>query len=130
MQSTYYCPETMSNAQQPSLQHWKNRCPIGASVGAMTSARNYQVQRLREDPVPPEGPTPYHRFNRWSLEVVAAVSERPTATSARSVTGKTDALALEVPMPTQKTGQRLVTALLSWWPIYTPHPSHFEFAGD
>ena len=61
--------------------------------------------------------------------VAVTVSEKPTATSARSVTGKTDALALEVPMPTQKTGQRLVTALLIWWPIYMPHPGHFEFAG-
>ena len=35
----------------------------------------------------------------------------------------------EVTMPTQKTGQRLVTALLSWWPIYTPHPGYFEIDG-
>ena len=35
----------------------------------------------------------------------------------------------EVPMPTQKTGQRLVMVLLSWWPIYMPHPDYFELAG-
>ena len=29
----------------------------------------------------------------------------------------------------QKNGQRLVTALLSWWPIYTPHPDHLKLAG-
>ena len=79
VQSTYYCPEMMSSAQQPSLQHWMNRCPIGASVGAMTSARNYQVQRLREDHVPPKEPTLKHQFNRWSQKVAAAVSEEPTA---------------------------------------------------
>ena len=32
-------------------------------------------------------------------------------------------------MPVQKNGQRLVTALLSWWPIYTPHPDHLKLAG-
>ena len=62
-------------------------------------------------------------------EVAAAMSERPAAISERSVTGRTDAPAPEVPVPTQKTGQRLVTALLSWWPIYMSSPGHFEFAG-
>ena len=62
-------------------------------------------------------------------EAAAEVSEMPTATSERRVTGRTDAPAPEVPMPTQKTSQRLVTALLSWWPIYMPHPESFEFAG-
>jgi len=129
VQSTYYCPETMSSAQQPSLQHWKNRCPIGANVGAMTSARNYQVQRLREDPVPPEEPTPKHRFNRWSQKVAAAVSEKPTATSEHSVTGRTDALAPEVPMPTQKSAQLLQTASSSLRPIYMCSPSHLKLSG-
>jgi len=32
-------------------------------------------------------------------------------------------------MLTQKNGKRLVTALLSWWPIYTPHPGHLKLAG-
>ena len=59
-------------------------------------------------------------------EVAAAVSERPTTTSECE---EPMPYAPEVPMPTQKTGQRLVTALLSWWPIYTPHPGYFEFAG-
>ena len=63
-------------------------------------------------------------------EAAAEVSEMLTATSERRVTGRTDAPAPEVPMPTQKTGQRLVTALLSWWPIYTPHPDHFIVAED
>ena len=107
VQSTYYCPEMMSSAQQPSLQHWKNRCPIGASVGAMTSARNYQVQRLREDHVPPEEPMLKHRFNQWSQKVAVAVSEEPTARIILSVTARIDALAPEVPMSTQKTGQWL-----------------------
>ena len=35
-------------------------------------------------------------------EVAAAVSERPTATSKRRVTGSSDALWSDVPMPTQK----------------------------
>ena len=60
---------------------------------------------------------------------VAAVSEKPTASLEHRVTGRTDALWSDVPMLMQKTGQRLVTALLSWWLIYTPHPGHFEFAG-
>jgi len=34
-----------------------------------------------------------------------------------------------VPMPTQKTGQLLVTALLTWWPIYMCSPSHLMLAG-
>ena len=59
----------------------------------------------------------------------AAVSEKPTATSEHSVTGRTDAPAPEVPMHTQKIGKQLVTALLSWWPIYMSSPGHFEFAG-
>ena len=62
-------------------------------------------------------------------EGAAAVSEKPTASSERRVTGRTDALWSDVPMLTQKTGQWLGTALLSWWPIYTPHPGHFEIAG-
>ena len=39
VQSTYYVPEMLSSVQQPSFQHRMNRCPIGASVGAITSAR-------------------------------------------------------------------------------------------
>jgi len=56
VQSTYYCLETMSSAQQPSLQHWKNRCPIGASVGAMTSARKEECNGYVK--------IKCHRFNR------------------------------------------------------------------
>ena len=37
----------------------------------------------------------------------ATVSEKPTATSELSVTGRTDALAPEVPTLTQKNAQRL-----------------------
>ena len=62
-------------------------------------------------------------------EGAAAVSEKPTASSERRVTGKTDALWSDVPMLTQKTGQRLVTALLSWWPIYVCSPGNLKFAG-
>ena len=62
-------------------------------------------------------------------EGAAAVSEKPTASSERRVTGKTDALWSDVPMLTQKTGQQLVTALLSWWPIYLCSPGHLKFAG-
>ena len=36
------------------------------------------------------------------LEVAAAVSEKPTASSEHRVTGRTDASAPEVPMPAQK----------------------------
>ena len=36
----------------------------------------------------------HHRFNRWSLEVAVAVSERPTVTSERRVIGRTDALCI------------------------------------
>ena len=45
------------------------------------------------------------------------------------MTGCSDALWSDVPMPTQKTGQRLVTALLSWWPIYMCSPDHLKFGG-
>ena len=62
-------------------------------------------------------------------EVAAEMSERPTAILERSMTETTDAPTPEVPMPTQKSGQRLVMALLSWWPIYMPHPGHYELAG-
>ena len=62
-------------------------------------------------------------------EGAAAVSEKPTASSERRVTGRTDALWSDVPMLTQKTGQRLVTALLSWWPIYMCFPGHLKIAG-
>ena len=62
-------------------------------------------------------------------EGAAAVSEKLTASSERRVTGRTDALWSDVPMLMQKTGQRLVTALLSWWPIYMPHPGHLKLAG-
>ena len=62
-------------------------------------------------------------------EGAAAVSEKPTASSERRVTGRTDALWSDVPMLTQKTGQRLVTALLSWWPIYMCSPGHLKLAG-
>ena len=76
-------------------------------IGAMMSAEQEQVQQLREDQVSPEEPTPKHRFNRWSLKFAADVSEKPTATLEHSVTGRTDALAPEVPMPSQKSAQRL-----------------------
>ena len=36
------------------------------------------------------------------VEIAEAVSEKPTASSERRVTGRTDASALEVPMPAQK----------------------------
>ena len=62
-------------------------------------------------------------------EVAAAVSESPTATSERSVTGRTDAPAPEVPMPMQKTGQWLVTTLLIWWTIYMCSHGHLKLAG-
>ena len=97
----------MSSLQKPSLQHQLNRRSIEASVGAMTSARIDQVQRLQEDQVSPEEPMPNHRFNRWSLKFAADMSEEPTATSERSVTERTAALAPEVPMPSQKSAQRL-----------------------
>ena len=63
-------------------------------------------------------------------EGAAAVSEKPTASSERRVTGRTDALWSDVPMLTQKTGQWLVTALLSWWPIYMSSPGHLKLARD
>ena len=59
----------------------------------------------------------------------AAVSEKPTASSEGKVTGRTDALWSDVPMLTQKTCQRLVTVLLSWWPIYMCSPGHLKIAG-
>ena len=59
----------------------------------------------------------------------AAVSEKPTATSELSVTGRTDALAPEVPMPTQKSAQRLLMASSSVWPIYMSSPGHLKIAG-
>ena len=62
-------------------------------------------------------------------EIAAAVSESPTATSERRVTGRTDALAPEVPMPTQKCAQRLQTASSSVWPIYMCSPGHLKLAG-
>jgi len=62
-------------------------------------------------------------------EVAAAVSEKPMARISLCVTGWTDGQASEEPMPTQKNGKRLVTALLSWWPIYTPHLGHLKLAG-
>ena len=49
VQSTYYCPETMSSAQQPGFQHRKNRCSPEQCIGAMTSAEKDQAQRLHED---------------------------------------------------------------------------------
>ena len=61
--------------------------------------------------------------------VAATMSEKPTATSVVVSDRKIRRPAPEVPMPTQKIGQWLVTALLSWWPIYTPHPGHLNFAG-
>ena len=62
-------------------------------------------------------------------EVAAAVSEKPTASSEGKVTGRTDALWSDVLMLTQISRQRQVTALLSWWPIYMPHPGHLKIAG-
>ena len=62
-------------------------------------------------------------------EVAAAVSESPTATSERRVTGRTDAPTPEVSMPTQKCAQRLQTVSSSVWPIYMCSAYYFEFAG-
>ena len=59
-------------------------------------------------------------------EADAEVSEMPTATSERRVTGRTDALCTE---SSDTYAENWLTALLSWWPIYTPHPGHCEFAG-
>ena len=59
-------------------------------------------------------------------EVAAVVSERPTATSERRVTGRTDALCTG---SSDAYAENWPTTLLSWWPIYTPHPGYFEFAG-
>ena len=50
------------------------------------------MQRLYEDQVSPEVPTPQQSVHPMVPEVAAAVSERPTVTSERRVTGKTDAL--------------------------------------
>ena len=61
--------------------------------------------------------------------VAATVSGKPTATSERRETGRTDALAPKVPMPTQKYAQRLQTASSSVWPIYMCSPSHLKLAG-
>ena len=47
VQSMYYVSETMSSVQQPSLQHQMNRCPFGASVGAMMSARCNGYLRIK-----------------------------------------------------------------------------------
>ena len=62
-------------------------------------------------------------------EVAAVVSDSPTATSECRVTGKTDAPAPEVPMPTQKCAQRLQTASSSVWPIYMCSPGHLKLVG-
>ena len=62
-------------------------------------------------------------------EVAAAVSESPMATSERRVTGRTDAPAPEVPMPTQKCAQRLQTASSSVWPIYMCSTGHLKLGG-
>ena len=56
-------------------------------------------------------------------------SERPNGSFKLLVTGRTDALTPEVPMPTQKCAQRLQTASSSVWPIYMCSSGHFEFAG-
>ena len=62
-------------------------------------------------------------------EVATAVLERPTATSERRVTGRTDALctgssdAYAENWPTTSNGS------LELVPIYTPHPGYFELAG-
>ena len=60
--------------------------------------------------------------------VDATVSEKPTTISIvvsdqknrRPDIGSSDAYA--------ETGQRLVTVLLSWWPIYMSSPGHLKFA--
>ena len=51
-----------------------------------------KVQRLYEDQVSPEVSTPQQSVHPMVPEVAAAVSERPTATSERRVTKRTDAL--------------------------------------
>ena len=64
-------------------------------------------QRLSADQVSPEEPTPKASVQPMVPKGAAAVSEKPTASSERRVTGRTDALAPEVPMPMQKYAQRL-----------------------
>ena len=58
-----------------------------------------------------------------------AVSEKPTVTSELSVTGRTDAIASEVPTPTQKSAQRLQTASSNLRPIYLCSLGHLKIAG-
>ena len=62
-------------------------------------------------------------------EVGAAVSEKPTTRICLSVIGRTDAIAPEIPMPTQKSAQRLLMASSSVWPIYMSSPGHLKIAG-
>ena len=44
VQWPYYCPETMSSVQKPSLQHRLNRWSLEQSIGAMMSAKGDEVQ--------------------------------------------------------------------------------------
>ena len=126
MQSMYHIPETMPSVQQPSLQHRMNRWPSEQCVGAMTSARGNDYMKIKC----------HRKFRRYSIgsadgpEVVAAVSERPTATSERRVTGRTDALctgssyAYAENWPTASNGSLDMVAY-----IYMCSPGHLKFAG-
>ena len=58
--------------------------------------------------------------------VPEVAAERPTATSERRVTRRTDASCTG---SYDAYAENWPTALLSWWPIYTRHPGHFELAG-
>ena len=64
---TYCVPETLSSVQQPSFQHRMNRCPVGASVGAMTSARCNGYMKIK---CHRKFRRHSNRFIRWSLKLL------------------------------------------------------------
>jgi hypothetical protein len=119
------CSRDDVKREQPALQQQKNRCPPEYSVVAITSARATATWRSSVT----RSSDAIASVHPMIPEIAVAMSESTTATSERRVTGRTDAPAPEVPMPTQKYAQRLQTASSSVWPIYMCSPGHFEFAG-
>ena len=104
------------------LQHRMNRCAQARGTSVISS------QKLKISSGPDE---PVEHRCMGPVKPVTATSavRRPTDSAEPRVGGCTGALPPVYPVPSQKSGQRLLTSLWTLWAIYMPSPGHFKAAG-
>ena len=115
-----------SSKKETSLQHRFNRLHVGArhrcndvsavEKGSKTFLAPVELMKHRCKP------------SVWPMVAcqLQACQECATARLLKLlVTGWTNAISPDEPMPTQKIGQRLQMASSTWWPIYMASPRPF-----